>query len=142
MIEKILSYTKPNGECLEWQRCLNTDGYPRMGIKGNSNIKVHRLMYELVHKIDITGQIVRHSCDNPVCINPSHLLIGSEADNAKDRDERQRHGAAKISHKEVREIRDLIQSRLFRNTNIAKWYGIDPRTVSSIKHGKHWKHVS
>ena len=60
----------------------------------------------------------------------------------QDRDERERHGMAKIDHKEVREIRDLIQSKLFRNMDIAKWYGINPRTVSSIKHGKHWKHVS
>lgn len=40
-LEWLLSFTEPNGECLEWTRCFNTDGYPRRGVKGNSNIKVH-----------------------------------------------------------------------------------------------------
>lgn len=142
MLEKILSYTQPNGECLEWTRCFNTDGYPRMGIKGNSNIKVHRLVFELTHGMDISGLVIRHRCDNPKCINPAHLVDGTNADNMRDRDERERHGKAKLSHQEVKEIRDLIKCGNFKMNKIASWYQIDPRTVSSIKYGHHWKHVN
>lgn len=87
-LEDWLALTKQKGTCLEWTRCLNTDGYPRATINKNSNIKVHRVVYELA-----TGEkpnIVRHRCDNPKCLNPNHLVNGTVQDNVRDMDERNR----------------------------------------------------
>ena len=139
-LQWVLSNTVNNGECLEWIRCLNSDGYPRMHWKGNCNGKVHRIVYELVHGELPEGHCIRHICDNPKCINPEHLLLGTAADNMADRDSRERHGKSKLSHTDVRAIRVLCRAG-FKNVQISRMYGIDARTVSSIKHGHHWKHI-
>ncbi len=95
MLDKLLSNTVKVGECLEWTRCLNTDGYPRANLKGNCNIKVHRLVFELVN--GYAPKVVRHICDNPKCINPDHLLAGDPTLNMLDRCERGR------THKHITE---------------------------------------
>jgi len=139
----ILSFTEENKNsgCLEWTRCLNTDGYPRAIFGTNANGKVHRVVYELYNKRDIKGLVVRHKCDNPKCINPLHLDIGFPKDNIRDMDERQRRGNSKLSHKEVLAIRDLYTSGNYLQKDLAKMFGIDHRTVSSIICFTHFKHV-
>lgn len=87
-MSRYLKYTIPNGDCLEWTRCFNSDGYPRAGNKSTSNLKVHREVFN-----DVYGYyppVVRHKCDNIKCINPDHLLPGTDLDNVKDRNERGR----------------------------------------------------
>lgn len=83
-----LQYTERVGECLEWIRCFNTDGYPRALVDGNCNGKVHREVFYQVN--GYYPEVVRHSCDNIKCINPSHLLGGSALDNIQDRSVRKR----------------------------------------------------
>lgn len=85
MLKKLLSRTKKSGDCLEWTGCLNSDGYPRAAVGGDCNVKVHRLVYHLSSGVDPVGKVVRHMCNNPVCINPKHLMLGTPADNVKDR---------------------------------------------------------
>lgn len=130
-LEKILSYTEKNGECLEWTRCLNTDGYPRMGVAGNSNIKVHRLVKELHSGENITGKVVRHTCDNPKCINPDHLVVGSISDNVRDMDERGRRYKL-LNEQQVSAVKALHQTKQFTQMQIAEMVGIDQRRVSEI----------
>lgn len=89
-LDWFLSHTVPDGDCLIWTRCFNTDGYPRIAIDGHTNGKVHRIVCGLSLGIGITGLVVRHTCDNPKCINPEHLLTGSNIDNVADRHERGR----------------------------------------------------
>lgn len=87
-MSKWLKHTRQEGECLIWTRCLNSDGYPRAGDSKNSNIKVHREVF-----FDTCGyypEVVRHSCDNPKCINPEHLVGGTYLDNLQDRQDRKR----------------------------------------------------
>lgn len=88
ILSEILSHTIKVGNCLEWQRCFNSDGYPRAVIDGDSNTKVHRKVFELVN--GFKPPVVRHTCDNIKCINPDHLLPGTPSENTKDRDTRGR----------------------------------------------------
>lgn len=92
-VQEVLdNWTTPNGTCLEWTRCFNTDGYPRATINYDNNVKVHRMIWERVNEASAAGLVVRHTCDNPKCINPAHLLIGTVADNVADMDQRGRRG--------------------------------------------------
>lgn len=141
MLEKLLSYTVKQDDCMIWTRCLNTDGYPRMGITGNSNIKVHRLVYELYNNVDATGKVVRHKCDNPKCINPEHLEIGTPADNMRDRDTRDRSGSAKLKIKDVHLIRQLLAQGQYQVKEIAKMFNVGVNTIYFIRLGKTWKHI-
>lgn len=82
-LDLILSYTKESGECLIWTRCFNSDGYPRAVLGGDNNAKVHRVVFELVN--GYLPEVVRHTCDNPKCLNPTHLVAGTALDNVRDR---------------------------------------------------------
>lgn len=129
-VADLLTNTKQNGACNEWTRCFNTDGYPRMA----GNVKVHRLMYELVNQKQITGLLVRHTCDNIKCINPDHLLTGSFADNNKDRVDRDRSYRT-VTKAAVLRVNELLATGKLSQKEIATLVGIDPRRVSDIKRG-------
>ncbi len=124
-----LSFTEPNGDCLEWQRCLNSDGYPRCSWGGNSNGKVHRIVCELSGQ-DITGKVVRHTCHNPKCINPKHLITGYPKDNVSDMDRADRR-YRKLRSDMVAAVRELDARGLSRK-EISEALGIDQRRVSEI----------
>lgn len=140
-LDFFLKHTIPIGTCKEWTKCLNTDGYPRTAWEGSTNGKVHRIVWELSNKKSATGLVVRHLCNNPKCINPKHLSIGTPADNMKDRDSAGRHGASKITPKDVNIICHLYNTKQYTQKEIGSLFSIDSRTVSSIIKGKHWKHV-
>lgn len=140
-LDFFLKHTKQQGNCLEWTKCLNTDGYPRTAWNNSSNGKVHRIVWELYNKQSAKNLVIRHSCNNPKCINPNHLVIGTPADNMKDRDSAGRHGANKILPKDVNTICSLYSTNLYTQKEIGTLFGINNRTVSSIIKGTHWKHV-
>lgn len=127
-IENYLNHTSPNGDCLEWTRCLNSDGYPRAGRKGDSNIKVHREVFFLVN--GFYPDVVRHSCDNRKCINPDHLLGGDNLDNIQDRVDRGRtNGHIPQETKGV-----VIDMRKHKNSyrTIADATGLTVRQIDNI----------
>ena len=71
----------PKGDCLEWRFRRQRDGYGRIGNDGT-----HRFIYRLLKGPIPRGLLVCHSCDNPPCINPDHLFVGTTLDNMRDRD--------------------------------------------------------
>lgn len=132
-IENLLARTKPSGECLEWTGCFNSDGYARVSWNGNSNGKVHRIVYALANPSeDLTGKVVRHTCDNTKCINPEHLLSGTPADNMRDRDTRLRHGRTLLTHDQVRAMRELYASGNYTQKQLADMFGCKKSTAYHI----------
>lgn len=129
-IEDFLKYTVDVGGCLEWQRCFNTDGYPRCFWNGNPNGKVHRIIMEL-SGVNTTGLVVRHRCDNIRCINPKHLLVGTPTDNMRDRVKRDRCYRV-IKGNTVKAVKDLLHTGEYTQKQIAELLSIDPRRVSEI----------
>tara|TARA_R110002033_G_scaffold4867_1_gene22426 strand:+ start:277 stop:690 length:414 start_codon:yes stop_codon:yes gene_type:complete len=128
MLCKYLKRTLKVGHCLEWTGCLNSDGYPRVGVKGNSNIKVHREVFFLCNRF--YPKVVRHSCDNITCINPLHLLAGTEVENMQDRRDRGRtHNH--VSKEEIDEVYSLLNKNLYQK-DIAKELGIKMKRVNYI----------
>jgi len=97
-------------KCIEWRHAKSSDGYGYVQLSGKTR-SVHRLVFSLVH--GYTPDVVRHSCDNPCCYNPDHLLGGDHKDNARDREERnrgnqmfgQRHYKSRLTDKQVEEVR-------------------------------------
>ena len=93
------------GGCWDWRGKLNAQGY---GVWRSA--LAHRVAYALYHGPIPKGLVVRHHCDRPRCVNPSHLAIGTREDNVADRVERgrsargERHGRAKLTDWQAREI--------------------------------------
>jgi hypothetical protein len=87
------------GECWLWtgarhRKHWDSVGYGVMGIN-KKNVFAHRLSYELHHGTIPTGMLVRHTCDNSLCVNPDHLILGTDADNAQDKVDRGRASGAR-----------------------------------------------
>ena len=128
----LLSHTKLNNGCMEWTRCYNTDGYPRMG----GNVKVHRLVNSLYTGADIKGLVIRHTCDNIKCINPVHLLPGTQHDNINDMVVRDRYYRV-VTEEVVFKVKKLLGMGFLSHRDIANLVGIDPRRISDINCNKY-----
>jgi HNH endonuclease len=94
-VEDYLANTKKKGSCLEWQGHRNRAGYASVGTytpKTDTAPKrtglVHRRVFELLH--GWLPPVVMHTCDNPACIKPTHLVGGTKSDNTKDAARKQR----------------------------------------------------
>jgi len=131
-------------DCWEWRGSKAGKGYGQIW-EGGRNLYAHRISWELANGPIPAGKFVCHHCDNPSCVNPAHLWIGSNADNmrdmiAKDRapDRRgKRDGNSKLTEKEVHEIRQMLSRGILQRV-IAEEYGITQTNISCIKTGKSW----
>lgn len=79
--------------CWEWRGGRNEHGYGIVNLarRGLSAARVHRLMFERYHGVIPDGNVIRHKCDNPPCVNPAHLETGTQHQNIMDMVERGRH---------------------------------------------------
>lgn len=96
-IDRLDERTRRDGECLVWTGANDgTFGYGRVWVKGRGSgrgctINAHHWVWEQINGPVPTGMVVRHRCDNPPCVSIEHLELGTQADNARDRDERGRN---------------------------------------------------
>lgn len=103
-----------------------------------------RVSWELYRGAIPAGICVLHKCDNPLCVNPDHLFLGTHAENMADMKEKGRSTAgerstrAKLTSEMVAEIR----SSSHPNKIIANRFGVAPSTVSHIRRGRGWSHIS
>ena len=130
-------------ECWPWLIGTDPDGYGRSKHVGEQ--RAHRVAYRLACGPIPEGEIVRHSCDNPPCCNPRHLLTGTHADNAKDKVDRGRspvrkgdlNTQAKLTPDQVMTI---YSDRRYYGEIVAE-YGISKETVWDIKAKRSWRHL-
>ena len=138
---------EPNSGCWIWIGARATDkGYGKFHING-SPMLAHRASWTL-YRGDVPPRMcVLHKCDIPACVNPDHLFIGSLSDNTRDSMKKGRYfrpsgelcGAAKLTEKQVEQIRHLIAGGL-PQYEIAAMFGVSNHVISQIKLGKTWKH--
>lgn len=84
-------------ECVEWTGARGRGGYGVRSFEGKF-WRVHRLAWTQAHGPIPKGLVIRHKCDNPPCYNPDHLILGTHADNVRDKIERGRHPNSQKTH--------------------------------------------
>ncbi len=125
----------------------DSKGYPRVYIGINKRTGMHRFIYEECFGEIPKGLVVRHKCDNRMCINPEHLELGTIADNNNDKMIRGRHKY--ISHKGEKHWKSklsLEDIKLIRKDNrqhkdIAKDFNVARSTITNIKNNRTWKNM-
>jgi hypothetical protein len=134
--------------CWDWTGPRFTTGmkYGALKVDGKTWV-AHRVSYT-IHTGEIPeGLKVRHTCDRPVCVNPRHLLLGTDQDNSNDAVERGRRPigeAAKQSHlasADVLEIRRLHATGNWMYTELGEKYSVAANTIKAIVLRRTWKHI-
>lgn len=147
-------------DCWLWTGRRDTHGYGRFVLHGKRRF-AHRVAWALANGKDPSNLLVCHHCDNPRCVNPSHLFVGTQIDNIADMDAKGRrapmpqpeptygphkarlgesNGSAKLTNEAVREIRRLAATGSSQSS-IARLYGITQVHVSDIIRRHAWRHI-
>lgn len=153
--ERILSRHAVSGNgCWEWTAGRFDNGYGAISHSGRT-LKAHRASYaEFIGDIP-PGMMVCHMCDNPCCVNPEHLFLGTAADNMADKASKRRSrrgekcNTAKLNAAQVSVIKEFLRKhRPIKGqhggpcTFLARWFGVSQTAISLIAAGRNWKWVA
>lgn len=141
--------------CIEWDRfCDPVSGYgmlrwARRDGGDGQNWRAHRMAWVKAYGPIPDGMFVCHRCDNPPCVNPDHLFLGTPGDNSRDRDRKGRHvalrgesnGSSKLNDDAVRAIRARYAAGGVSQRALADEFGVDRVAVGFVVNGKTWRHV-
>ncbi len=137
--------------CWLWNGCRNSQGYGKL-CRHSNGITVGWLSHRYVWTNQFgeipEGLCVLHKCDNPPCVNPAHLFLGTRVDNSEDKVSKGRqhiptgsvNGRAKLEESDVKVIKHLLRLGC-QQSQIADWYNVSSGAVYFISNGKNWSHV-
>jgi HNH endonuclease len=133
--------------CLCWTGTIRKrDGYGQVGWGRNNLLKPHRVAFEFTRGVVLTSnEHVLHSCDNPPCVEPSHLRIGTHRDNMADMAKRGRHHKlrgdsapwSKLNSEAVRIIR--AKEGEISTAALGELFGVTVQHIRTIQRGKAWR---
>lgn len=141
-------------DCWESIYKPNRNGYCRVRVDGEA-YSLHRLAWEIWNGpiLDLEdshhGICVMHKCDNRICINPSHLILGTHQDNMADRNNKNRQSTtrgennvtAKVTTSQVLQLRQMYASGKYTTRQLAVSFNLAKATVSGIIQRRSWKHI-
>lgn len=136
--------THPGG-CWVWIGSVHRR-YGRFAARSNTYVRAHRWIWERRYGPIPEGLFVCHHCDNPLCVNPDHLFLGTPAENTQDAYAKgrmasgERHHRAQVTADDVRSIRRLYAAGNTSHRALAARFGISPSQVRRIVNGESWKH--
>ncbi len=160
--ERFWSKVRKTRGCWLWQAGISEDGYGAfwlrsIGKKGN-NARTNRVAYQLVNDEDPGELLVMHTCDNPICVKPDHLKLGTPADNSADMARKGRaatgkrngkytcpesiprgeqHAGSKMTWKKVRRLRKMREQGI-PYADLCSEFGVSRTTAFEIIKGKRW----
>lgn len=147
-VDRFWGYVNKLGpdDCWEWKSAITKAGYGLLSVNG-VRIYAHRISAEL-HGLDIKEKHVCHKCDNPPCVNPNHLFVGTAKDNMCDAANKGRavpppilfgeqNGCSKLTDEAVREIRSSTEP----SRKLGKKFGVSKTNILRVRHGVIWGHV-
>lgn len=140
--ERFMEFVHEVDSCWLWtgpQRGTHPWRYGSFQI-GKRSISAHRFAYLLFNGELLPGMVVRHKCDSTLCVNPEHLILGSNHDNTQDMLKRGRH-RSELTEADVCRIRQLRSDGLLTYAEIAECFGVGVSTVGEICRRVTWGHI-
>lgn len=141
--QRFWSKVDKTGDCWLWSGGTFNGGYGSLYEHGSGSIRAHVFSYKTFVGTIPPGMHVLHRCDNPPCVRPEHLFLGSNADNVADKVAKGRQprgesmGSARLTSDQVIQIMQAEGPQ----RAIAKRFGVAQKTVSAIKTGTTWGHL-
>jgi hypothetical protein len=141
--DKIIKYASPEAltGCILWSG-PTSNGYPRISLH-NKEYRVSRYLYKKTYGIFEEHLNVCHTCDNPLCINPDHLFLGTHTENQQDKFNKNRqakgvtHGRSKLTNEQA----TTAKFTSIKPTVLAKEFNCSSTIIRQIRQGKYWKHL-
>lgn len=145
------SKTQKNGDCIEWSAHRSSKGYGEFYFNGHTR-RAHRISWIITNGEIPEGMLVCHRCDNPPCVNPEHLFLGSPKVNMVDRVHKghypknspriggERNRLHKLTDASVLEAKALRPTMTLRE--LASRYGVHIAVIHRAITGKTWKHLT
>lgn len=147
--DRLFKWTEVAGpnECWNWKGSRKK-GWHGQWRNGLGQIELaHRAAWRIMKGEIPPGMFVLHRCDNPACMNPSHLFLGTQADNLKDMwakgrarpgvSKGEKHGNAKLTAELVRDIRSSQES----GVELARRLNLTTTTICDVRKRRTWKHI-
>jgi len=145
------------GACWEWRASGTNDGYgqirPAANLRQPGKILAHRAAWELAHGPIPDGMYCLHRCDNPGCVNPAHLFLGTNDDNMADRQAKgrqargeilsqpgERNPSSRLTEQQVRELR-AARAGGASLAQLSERFGIHYQTAYRVAKGLLWPHI-
>lgn len=130
-------------DCWLWMGCI-LGGYGRFE-NGSRNVLAHRMAWKLINGLVPEGLCVLHKCDDRRCVNPTHLFLGTKADNNADMVRKGRQargeamGSAKLTWDAVRRIREMHASGQYEMRNLVELFGVHRSGIYRLLNGERWR---
>lgn len=148
-LERFWANTAPSSDgCVLWSASTDGEGYGKFSTWDGEKqhyYRAHRWIYQQVRSPIGKEVVVRHTCDTPRCVNPDHLIIGSQADNIQDQVDRKRTprgpdkpNAVALTWEDV----DLIREHYgvgAKNKHLSEVFGVSKHVIYGITSGKTWR---
>jgi hypothetical protein len=136
--DRILKFIdiKGENECWEFTGFKNKNGYGKIGISNGKVDSAHRVMYKIYNGNIPEDMVIMHTCDNPACCNPKHLVLGTQNDNIKDMISKgrfvPRNTPHKLTEEQMNEIRNKYTGKRGGKVKLAKEYNVVVTTITNI----------
>ena len=146
--DRLCAYIRKTPTCWIWVGHKNEHGYGIITNENKKQVKAHRFIYEQTYGAIPPKMNALHKCDNPACVNPQHIYLGTQKDNVRDMMERNRggykamggddHPNRKITMDKANEIRRLWSLGGVFQRELGEKFGISQAVVSKILRGQAW----
>lgn len=153
-IARFFSHVQKTETCWIWTSAVSGFGYGVFGTyKPTKTNKAHRFSWEIVNGKIPDGMCVCHKCDNPLCVNPDHLFLGTKADNVHDMISKKRsaknvwtkpgegHVNSKLTNDDVLKIRGIYAAGNITMEKLGEAFGVTAANICSVVLRKTWKHI-
>ena len=145
---KKVAITANINKCWEWIGTTHKTGYGIFSL-GYNNYYAHRMSYCITNRIDPDEKEVCHSCDNPKCVNPNHLFLGTHLENMRDCRKKDRmvsfkgakNGCSKLTENNVLSIRESYAYGKITQRKLANEYNVSFGLISRILKRNSWTHI-